>query len=81
MRLVALLNEGLARIDTGEFGVQLWSRGKARKAKKCRICDGPILVKAFTWMPLTNGYNRMHRLCQGCIEGLARVAAQTGAQQ
>jgi len=71
---LARMNAGLVRIATDEYGAQLWTRGKARKAKKCELCQQPTPVGAITWKPLTNGYNRMHRLCDTCVSGLAREA-------
>jgi len=71
MKLLGQMNSGLARISTDEYGAQLWTRRKLRKDNRgCVDCEQPIAKGAFAWGPLTNGYNRMHRLCHPCFTQL-----------
>lgn len=71
MRLLEQLNKGLARISTDKYGAQLWTRRKLRKENRgCVECKQPIAKGLPAWGPLTNGYNRMERLCHPCFAQL-----------
>jgi len=71
MKLLGQMNFGLARISTDEYGAQLWTRRKLRKDNHgCVDCKQPIAKGTFAWGPLTNGYNRMQRLCHLCFTHL-----------
>jgi len=69
------LNEGLVGMRSHEHGMQLWTRGKARKVATCRCCESTIERSEVSWRPLTNGYNRMHRICDTCIANLTPTEA------
>ncbi len=69
-RFVARLSPGLVRLSGGEFGMQLWSVGWARKDARCmhRTTCGLALPKGTrTYRPITNGNNRMHRIGEACM--------------
>ena len=59
---------GLARILGMRYGLQLWSIQKSRKAAPCRICDDTIEAGGWSYRPLTNGNNRMDRICVKCVD-------------
>ena len=69
--LLALVSEKLLRITSYEYGRQLWTNVALRKEKKCARCDGSIPKGTRCFSPITNGYNRMHRLCSGCVVRMA----------
>ena len=75
-KLLAVLNEGLIRLSTAEsvrdYGPELWTKVKIRKARKCTNCDSQIPVGASAFSPITHGYNRMHRICMGCVGRLGQ---------
>ncbi len=77
-RLLSVMNEGLVRIATsdfsGDYGAQLWAKAKLRKEKKCFACEGQVAVGTEVYSPITNGYNRMHRICVGCVERMKSQA-------
>lgn len=50
----------------------VWVRVRSRKAHKCRDCRTDILKGTDTFRPLTNGNNRMRRLCIPCVKAIAR---------
>ena len=49
----------------------LWTACRVRKAHKCRDCGADIGKRTKAFRPLTNGYGRMYRLCQPCLESIA----------
>jgi hypothetical protein len=71
MKLLGKMSYGLARISTDKYGAQLWTRRKLRKNNRgCVCCKQPIAQGLPAWGPLTNGYNRMDRLCHPCFTQL-----------
>ena len=55
--------DGLMLITHPKHGRQLWARCKMRghKNSRCAICGAVVGFEAFR--PVTNGYNRMERIC------------------
>lgn len=58
---------GLIETEHPEYKRQVWALAKLRKHKtsRCAICGRE--VGAVGYRPITNGYNRMHRICLGHI--------------
>lgn len=56
------LSEDLVGLDSREYGPQLWDRSKARKASDCKVTGRRIEKGQPSWRPVTNGYNRAHRV-------------------
>ena len=52
----------------GRYGRQLWVRCVLRTRKVCLNCWTYIEPKQRGYRPITNGQNRMDRLCVHCIE-------------
>ena len=69
-KLTGALNEGVVRLESHQYGTQLWTRGRARKDCRCAGCSKNIAKKSDRFAPITNGYNRMERLCIRCVERL-----------
>ena len=73
-RLLGVLNDDLVRLRTsdvsGNYGAQLWSSIKLSKSKDCVRCETKLTAGARAFKPITNGYNRMHRICASCVERL-----------
>ena len=65
--IVKKLVGGLVVLDTF-YGKQIWDRVKMRKEHRCASCKETIEKGSQAYRPLTNGYNRMDRLCTACIE-------------
>jgi len=80
-RLVERAGDELVFIHAARYGRQMWSRtaGPVRKDTTCRVC-GRVVTKGSEPMyrPLTNGYNRMHRICCACVEGQTQGPAPAG---
>lgn len=53
---------------TTDYGRQLWTRVKLRKSRKCGRCSKELNSGNDAYSPVTNGYNRMERLCPECVE-------------
>lgn len=68
-----LLNEGLARLTHPKHGVDLWTSRKLRKPSTCVVCEGSMRKGLTAFGPITNGYNRMHRICVNCIIRLVEM--------
>lgn len=67
--LLAKVAVGVARLTHREYGAQLWTVGKIRKrGKRCVTCWNPLAPGCDAYRPITNGYNRMHRICTACID-------------
>jgi len=67
------------RLDAGIVGLssshgrQLFVCGRLRKPKPCALCGVELKVGDRVYRPITNGYNRMHRLCVACITDLEKT--------
>lgn len=46
---------------------QLWTLVGLRRDTECVECKKPLDKVTCAWRPLTNAYNRMHRLCRQCV--------------
>jgi hypothetical protein len=55
---------------SSQYGVQLWSAITLRKSKACFVCEIVMPRGAPAYRPITNGDNRMDRLCVRCVEHL-----------
>ena len=61
------ISGGIIVVWSYEFGDQLWVRfDRTRKTHTCVGCGERIDKKSVGYRPLTNGYNRMLRLCRVC---------------
>ena len=69
-RLSLIPGDGQALLWSQEYGTQLWAECKMRKAHKCAVCGMAYPVGTKMYRPMTNGYNRMHRICQCCVLSL-----------
>ncbi len=72
--LVQTLSDGLVGLFSERYGRQLWSRCRMRKQHNCRGCKEVFSSGSQMYRPVTNGYNRMERLCEGCIRELTYQA-------
>jgi len=66
--LITIPGEGLALLSSEKHGRQLWAQCKTRKTHKCHECDTTYPVGTEMYRPITNGYNRMQRICAQCIQ-------------
>lgn len=71
-RFVKRMNGGLVGLASSH-GHQLFTLVKMRKSKPCVICDVALKPGDRAYSPITNGYNRMHRLCVACVEEMERT--------
>ena len=51
----------------GSAGTHVWDVVKSRKSHRCEVCSKRTGKGAEVWRPLSNGYNRMLRMCRGCL--------------
>lgn len=71
---VKRLSKGLIGVNAGQYGHQMWvfciARPRNRRALSdiCRLCDAPILKGQEVFRPMTNGYNRGHRIHVSCVD-------------
>jgi len=54
---------GLIRV-----GDLMWTLCCLRKSKRCFLCDSDLAPKMQAYRPITNGYDRMQRICLTCAE-------------
>ena len=69
-RYVCLKSLGVGVVGlSSKFGEQLFTVRKARKPVRggCADCTSSIKRGDLCWGPITNGMNRMHRICDACI--------------
>lgn len=66
--IIARPGDGILRTTHPKFGLNLWARSKLRKPFTCKICDSEYEKGATGFLPITHGYNRMHRICGRCAE-------------
>lgn len=74
--LVEILSDGLVGLFSDEYGRQLWSECRVRKQHKCQECGLLFPAGSMMYRPVTNGYNRMQRLCGTCVRHLPRPQAR-----
>jgi RNase P subunit RPR2 len=60
---------GLARIARNHK-TALWSICKLNKLHHCDKCKVALVVGERAWRPITNGNDRMNRLCVSCVDRL-----------
>lgn len=48
------------------FNALPWTLCRLRKLKKCILCSKQIAPKSHGYRPITNGYDRMNRICLAC---------------
>jgi hypothetical protein len=60
--------DGLALITHFRFGQKLWAlcKTRSRKTNECVLCGNT--VGSLSYRPITNGGNRMDRICVKCVE-------------
>jgi hypothetical protein len=69
---VKTLGPGLVGLQHPKFGMCLWTIGKVRgHSKPCCVCGGTLAKGVPSYKPVTNGYNRMHRICPLCVKALS----------
>ncbi len=61
------LSNRLVALTHPKHGHALWTSAPTRKPTKCCECEQPITPPEHAWRPLTNGLNRMHRICTYCL--------------
>jgi hypothetical protein len=71
-KLAKRLAEGVVVLDHPKYGRTMWVTGKTRRSRtrrapNCEICKTELASGMLAWRPLTNGYNRMHRICVVCL--------------
>lgn len=67
-KLTLRRSEGLVVTEHPDYGRNLWARARVRKSSRCVLCDATTVVKATAYSPITHGLNRMHRICQACVD-------------
>lgn len=68
-RFLKRMSEGLVGL-TSSHGRQIFHTTELRKSKPCALCKVELKPGDTAYSPITNGYNRMHRLCVACVEEL-----------
>ena len=71
MKVVKMLDDGIAGVEVEKYGRQLWTRCTAktpRRPKKCQVCEEPVLKGQKVYRPQTNAGNRMDRVHSACLE-------------
>lgn len=54
-------------LESRGFPPKIWTECTVRKEHNCIVCDGKIVIGQRAHRPITNGNNRMHRICPDCI--------------
>ena len=68
-KFVSRLGEGIVGLSSS-YGDQMFVRSKIRKNNSCELCCASLKPGDQAYRPITNGYNRMHRLCVACVQEL-----------
>ena len=72
-RLEKVINEGLVLLFHTAYGRQMWHTCTVRKRWECNVSGKYINSGEKAWRPITNGYNRMHRISNLGMARLSRV--------
>ena len=75
-RLIKVLSDGIVGLSS-EFGRQLWCICKMHKQHECQECGQSFPIGAEMYRPLSNGFNRMRRLCKGCVCLMVKTGEKT----
>lgn len=60
-KLIERISDELIRLSS-KYGDQIFALVKIRKARKCVETGIEIAKGNYAYRPITNGYNRMHRI-------------------
>lgn len=71
-----ILSDDLVVLRSLEYGSQMWTPCKVRKATLCLLCGEGIEKNVVVFRPLTNGGNRMERIHPSCLKSLAKGAGK-----
>ena len=66
-KLVAEMGPTLVVLESREFPPKMWTECTVRKYHRCVACNGNIKKGRRAYRPITNGNNRMDRICIACI--------------
>ena len=70
------MNDGLVRLESSLYGIQMWTRRKLRRSFHRKQWSARFAKSMqpgdVAYGPLTNGYNRMVRICEACIERMSK---------
>ena len=61
-KFIGAMRADLAKTTHPEYGNQLWSKCTVRKSWTCVVSKELIKKGYVAFRPITNGYNRMHRI-------------------
>lgn len=62
------LSPGIVVLRSTQYDAAMWTLRKLRsRPRKCESCGDVIARGAEAWGPITNRYNRMHRVCLRCV--------------
>lgn len=67
-RFIERRNEGLVILTHPQYKTEPWTVAKVRKKHICAVSGKPIKVGEECYRPVTNGYNRMHRIKRDIID-------------
>lgn len=68
-KIVRKIDEGLYLLRHPRWGQQIWELSKLTKKKlkqSCSQCRENLTL--YSYRPLTNGGNRMERICERCLQ-------------
>jgi len=61
---------GFVVLKSVSFPARIWVECTVRKDHRCAVCDEDIEKGQQAHRPVTNGNNRMHRICPTCITAI-----------
>lgn len=71
--LVERRADGILLMWSEDYERQLWTLVRLRKPVQCVRCNDGLAKGASAFSPITNGQNRMKRLCLRCVSAMARA--------
>ncbi len=74
-RIYTASTDGIALIEHGRYGRQVWVRCQLRKCSVCAVTGRRLLTGATAYRPLTNAANRMKRISEQFIKESFRARA------
>lgn len=68
---VQVMSAELIALNMVRYSKQFWCKCKIREIKTCKYCKIELKGKS-AFRPVTNLGNRMMRICEACMESIAK---------
>ena len=73
-KLEQIWQEDTVILTSSEYGRQIWCKCILRKNNICELTNIKLIKGNKAYRPITNGYNRMHRISEIAMKSICKIA-------